>query len=533
MAEEGAKKLTNEERIKKEKHPFMIRAEIDKWAKEGFQSIPEDDHIRFKWFGCYLQKPKTDGYFMMRMRIPGGQFTAEQGREIAKITREKARNLVDVTTRQCFQVHWLTIQDLPAIIDRLEEIGLGVKGACGDITRNITGNPLAGIDPDEYIDATHIINRYITEIAERPDLGDLPRKFKVSISGAPHNLAQPEINCMGLVGAKLEINGRTEYGFTIRVGGGLSTAPFFSKWLNVFLHEEEVLPVCAAITELYRDFGNRENRKKSRIKFLMEEWGPEKFRTELEKKLGYKLIDYPNPQVVEVHSDVLGPKKMRQEGLNLIGVPIKAGRLTGDELETLCNIAEKYGSGLLRNTNKQNIMILGVPDAKVNEAVKALVESEIYSELQTHSRVISCTGSEFCNLAIVETKKRTAKMIDYLNEKKVNIENINIHFSGCPNSCSQYSIADIGFIGGKTRGANDEMEEAYMLHLGGAIGNNPSFTRNVAKVKADDCGVVVEKLAENYYANRKNGQSFRDYYQTFEKEDVHKVIGVAITSSGG
>ena len=529
MAKEESK-ITNEERIKKEKHPLKLRPEIDKWAKEGFQAIPEDDHIRFKWFGCYLQKPKTDGYFMMRMRIPSGQFTSNQGREIAKFTNERARGLIDVTTRQCFQVHWLTIADIPPIIDKLEEIGLGVLGACGDITRNITGNPLAGIDPDEYLNATGLISRYVKEISERPDLGDLPRKFKVSISGAPHNLAQPEINCIGIVGAKLEVNGETKYGYTIRVGGGLSTNPYFSKWLNVFLKDDnEVLAVCAGLTELYRDYGNRENRRKSRMKFLMEAWGPEKMREELEKKLGYKLTDYPNPQVVERNSDPLGPNKMKQPGMNFIGVPIKVGRLNGDQLKVLCDIADEFGNGLLRNTNKQNILILGIPDAKVSDAVKALEKTGIYSEKQTNNRIVSCTGSEFCNLAIVETKNRTAKLIDYLNEKNVNVDNINIHFSGCTNSCSQYSIADIGFIGGKTKGENDEMEEAYMLHLGGSIGNNPSFTHSVLKVKADTCGPIVEKLANHYYAKKTKDQSFRDFYKDYEKEQVADLLGIAIS----
>jgi ferredoxin-nitrite reductase len=521
---EAKAKLTNEERIKKEKHPLSLRPDIDKWAIEGFSSIPEDDYIRFKWFGCYLQKPKTDGYFMMRMRIPGGQINVKQGRAIADITKEFARNEIDVTTRQCFQVHWLTIQTIPIIIDKLKSVGLDVLGACGDITRNITGNPLAGIDPTEYVDATQLINRYVKEIAERPDLGDLPRKFKVSISGAPHNLAQPEINCIGIIGA--EKDGKK--GYTIRVGGGLSTNPFFSKWLNVFLKDDdEVLKVCAAVTELYRDFGNRENRRKARVKFLMDDWGPVKFREEIEKKIGYKLTDYPNPKLVEINSDALGVNKMKQEGFNFIGVPIKVGRLSGEDLHKLCDIAEKYGNGLLRNTNKQNILILGIPDQKVNEALAALKETGIYSETHTNNRIISCTGSQYCNLAIVETKNRTVKMIDYLEKKSVNVNNINIHFSGCPNSCSQYSIADIGFIGGKTKGENDQMEEAYILHLGGSIGNNPSFTRSTVKVKADECGVIVEKLINYYHSNKKTDESFRDFYQNYEKEQIGELLGIA------
>jgi ferredoxin-nitrite reductase len=526
MAEEKPK-LTNEERIKKEKHPLTLRPEIDKWAKEGFASIPEDDHIRFKWFGCYLQKPKTDGYFMMRMRIPSGQITSAQGRAIAGITKEFARNEIDVTTRQCFQVHWLTIETIPVIIDRLKEVGLDVLGACGDITRNITGNPLAGFDVNEMVDASNLINRYVKEISERPDLGDLPRKFKVSISGSPNNLAQPEINCIGVIGAEYE----GKKGYTIRIGGGLSTNPFFSKWLNVFLNDDdEVLKVCAAITELYRDFGNRENRRKSRIKFLVEEWGIEKFRDEIEKKLGYKLTHYPNPKVLEMNSDALGVNKTKIPGMNFIGVPIKVGRLSGEDLHKLCDIAEKFGNGNLRCTNKQNILILGIPDANVQSALEALKATGIYKERQTNNRIISCTGSEYCNLAIVETKNRTSKMIDYLEEKNVNVDNINIHFSGCPNACSQYSIADIGFIGGKTRGENEEMEEAYVLHLGGSIGNDPSFTRSTVKVKADECGVVVEKLVSHYRSNKINGTSFRDFYKNYEKEQVAEVLGIVLKS---
>jgi ferredoxin-nitrite reductase len=525
---ETAPKLTNEERIKKEKHPLSLRPDIDRWAKEGFAAIPEDDHIRFKWFGCYLQKPKTDGYFMMRMRIPSGQINVKQGRVIADITKEFARNEIDITTRQCFQVHWLTIQTIPIIIDRLKDCGLDVLGACGDITRNITGNPLAGIDAEEYQDASNLINRYVKEISERPDLGDLPRKFKVSISGSANNLAQPEINCIGIVGTTHE----GKKGYTIRIGGGLSTNPFFSKWLNVFLKDDdEVLKVCAAITELYRDFGNRENRRKSRIKFLVDEWGIEKYREEIEKKIGYKLTPYLNPQVVEINSDVLGIHKTKIPGINFIGVPIKVGRLSGEELHKLCDIAEKFGSGNLRCTNKQNILILGVPDANVKEAIEALKQTGIYSETHTNNRIISCTGSQYCNLAIVETKNRSMKMIDYLDSKKVNLDNINIHFSGCPNSCSQYSIADIGFIGGKTKGENDVMEEAYVLHLGGSIGNNPSFTRSSVKVKADECGSVVEKLSNHYYSNKKAGESFRDFYLSYEKEQVADLLGIVLPKS--
>ncbi|MDU2243402.1 MAG: nitrite/sulfite reductase, partial [Paenibacillus sp.] len=510
-------KLNKFEFVKLEKDGLdVIRTIIEEYAVKGYDSIPADDMDRFKWAGVYQQKPK-DGHFMMRVRINTGIMTTRQARALADIARLYGRDLVDVTTRQAIQFHWLRVEHLPDIFKRLEEVGLYSFEACGDCPRTIVGNPLAGIDKDELIDTTEIVEEVNQFFLLNRDFSNLPRKYKMSISANTYNNAQAEINDLAFTPAVKVIGGKEVVGFHAMVGGGLSAKPHLAKPLDIFVRPEEVLKVAIGVTTIFRDYGYREKRHHARLKFLVADWGPEKFKEKLVELVG-ELESRGEDKTVgwqAAYFDGVHPQK--QEGLNYIGLNVPVGRLNAAELEQLADVADQYGEGKIRTTMSQNILLSGIPDDKVEAALQAPVLQRLTPFPKPFmSRTVSCTGNEFCNLAIVETKQRAVEVAEYLDQHVDLDEKVRIHFIGCPNACGQKHIADIGLQGSLVK-TPEGMVDAFDIAVGGTLGggaNGPQAQFNQAlkgRVKGDQVAYVLEQLLLFYKTNRKPSESFHEF----------------------
>lgn len=522
----GAIKLTNQERIKLEKDGMDVLDDLlGKFAREGFAAIPEDDFERMKWYGFYRQRPKDSGYFMQRLKMPGGRFTAEQGRVIAELAAERARGFLDVTTRQTFQMHWLKVEDFPVIWKRMKEVGMTTSGACGDDTRNVVGCPVAGVDPHELFDASPFALAVNAMLTDNREFSNLPRKFKISVSGCALQCAQPDINCLGLFGVRRK-DGRA--GFGVMVGGGLSSSPHLAQVLPVFvpLEEKKVLDVVRGVAAIFRDEGYRANRTRARLKFLVADWGAKKFAEELQKRVGFPLEpgeEWARPKDAE--SDHFGTNPQKQAGLFYVGVSCLGGRITAARLKRLCELAAEFGGGRLGNTNKQNVLILDVPGAKVAALKKALdADGFVHEASNYRTGGISCTGIEFCNLAVVETKNRMMLLVEQLEAMGLDAGKLRIHFSGCPSSCGQHQVADLGFRGTKVK-VDGRQEDAFEMFVGGRLGDGRRFNELVkSKVPSKDLHLVVRKAVEFYLANRKGKETFTDFCSRTPREQFSAAL---------
>ena len=516
-----------QETFKKEDDGLNVRARIENvYSKKGFASIwPSDLRGRFRWAGLYTQRPETDGYFMLRIRIPGGALTAEQMDTIGKISELHGRGVADITDRQNVQLHWIRIEDMPRIWEMVEGVGLSTTESCGDTPRNIIGCALAGVDAHEVIDANPIIQAVHNRIVGNPEFSNLPRKYKISIAGCASGCAQHQINDVGLIGT---LSDKGEPGFDLWVGGGLGTNPHFSQRLNAFVAPDQVEEVCVGVTTVFREWGYRRARNRARLKFLMRDWGPEKFREVLEKQIGFALHDHPEPpDLPSAHRDHLGvwPQK---DGLNYIGFAPKAGRVSGHQLRALARLSDRYGKGRLRTTTVQKLVILDVDGGDVDslsEELEALGMAVHGSKWRNNT--MACTGIEFCKLAITETKGRAVELYRYLEEKLPGVEDeIRINVNGCPNSCARYQVADIGLMGcvvqeryTATDHEGNQYEdkrkvEAFLVHLGGNMNNGETaFGRKArgVKVLANEIGPYVETLVKRYRSRREGDETFAGF----------------------
>ncbi len=526
---EDTSKLNKVELQKLEKDGLdVIRTIIDEYSKTGYDSITEDDMNRFKWAGVYEQKPK-DGHFMMRVRINTGIMTSDQARALADIAHLYGKDLMDVTTRQAIQFHWLKVENLPDIFNRLEQVGLYSFEACGDCPRTVVGNPLAGIDPNELLDTTGIVEEVANYFLLNRDFSNLPRKYKMSISGNIYNTAHAEINDLAFTPAIKVIDGKEVVGFHICVGGGLSAKPHLAQKLDVFVTPEEVLKVAIGVTTIFRDFGYREKRHQARLKYLVADWGPEKFREELVKLTG-ELHTRGEDKTAGWNAAYFdGVHPQSQKGLNYVGLNIPVGRLNADEFRELARLADEYGDGKIRTTMSQNIILTGVPDEKVEALLKeAVLERLTPNPKRFMSRTISCTGNEFCNLAVVETKNRAKMVAEYLDQHIEMDEPVRIHFIGCPNSCGQKHIADIGLQGSLIKTENG-MVDAFDIAIGGTLGENAKLNDKLkGRVLGDKVGEVLAKLINYYKENRAEGESFFDFSQRVGTEPFQEQLNQAI-----
>lgn len=530
-------KLNKFEFIKMEKDGLdVIRDIIETYAEQGYESIPEDDKNRFKWAGVYEQKPK-DGHFMMRIRINSGILQTAQARALADISRLYGRGLIDVTTRQAVQYHWLRVEHLPDIFKRLEAVGLYSYEACGDCPRTIVGNPLAGIDPDELMDTTELVNEVNDFFLLNRDYSNLPRKYKMSISSNIYNNAHAEINDLAFTPATKQFGGQEVIGFHAWVGGGLSAKPYLAQQLDLFVRPEEVLKLAIGVTTLFRDYGFREKRHQARLKFLIAAWGIEKFQAHLEELIG-KLPSRGEDRIAgwqAAYFDGVHPQK--QPGLHYIGLNVPVGRLDADEFEQLADAAERYGDGTLRTTMSQNIILTGIPERALDTVLALPVLERLTPYPRPFmSRTVSCTGNEFCNLAIVETKERARRVAQYLDDHVGDLnEKVRIHFIGCPNSCGQKHVADIGLQGSLIK-TEQGMVDAFDIAVGGILGPGARFnTALKGRVRGDDVPYVLEQLLR-YYKQERNGQeSFHAFFlrvgaEAFQAKLTEVLASPALTS---
>ncbi|MFA4136524.1 MULTISPECIES: nitrite/sulfite reductase [unclassified Brevibacillus] len=491
----------------------VIGTIVNTYSKEEFAPIESSDMDRFKWAGVYQQRPK-DGHFMMRVRIPGGILNSEQARVLANIAEDYGRNLVDVTTRQAVQFHWLTVESLADIFERLASVGLSSFEACGDCPRQIMGNPLAGIDPYEVLDTRPIVAELEKFFLLNRDFSNLPRKYKISVSANIHNAAHAQINDLAFTPAQKVIAGEDVIGFHVWVGGGLSAKPYLAKQLDVFVRPEEVVKVAAGVTTLFRDFGYRQKRTHARLKFLVADWGPEKFKEQL-----LELVGELEPCGTDLTSGwnggyFYGIHEQRQAGRYYAGLSVPVGRMNAGELNELARLADEYGDGTIGTCNTQNVLIRNIPEAKVAAfRHEPMIVNRFKLQPTTFvGYAVSCTGMEFCNLAIVETKERMRSLAQYLDDTVVLETPLRIHVIGCPNSCGQRQIADIGLQGALVKTPNG-MVEAFDIYVGGTL-EEPQFNRKLnARITVDRLGPFLAQLITLYKADRQEGEPYWRYVE--------------------
>jgi sulfite reductase beta subunit-like hemoprotein len=526
-------KLTKEERIKQEKAGLDVYDDILRYAKTGFDSIEPDDKMLFKWYGVYQQRPNV-GHFMMRVKVPGGRLTSEQLHALAGIARDYGRSLADITTRQTIQFHWLTIEDMPDIFARLESVGLTTAGACGDIARNLTSSPAAGFDPEELVDTRPVVDALQNFFHLNKDFGDLPRKYKIAVEGSPVQSTLPQINDASLIAYKRPSDGVV--GFHFFVGGGLSIQPHFAKQLDIFVPADQIdkiIDVQRAISVCYRDADQlRRKRTRARLKYLMDEWGPEKFTEEVRKKLdwspdpaapGFKFSD-------ETYRDHIGIHAQKQPGLHWIGLCVLTGRTNADQMDAAADIAQTYGGGEVRLTNVQNMLVPHIPTENLEAAGNALRAAGFEWDVPNIRRgVMACTGIQFCNLALTETKNRTKDITAYLEMVNPNPyeRGLKINMNGCPNSCAQHHVGDIGLQGCLARQADGSQVEAYDFHLGGDLGEHPSFTRAIhRKVPAEQVKYAIANVIAKFQETRQNHERFAQWAHRHTNEELDAFLGV-------
>jgi len=517
---------TPQEKLKMVKDGLDVVHDIYRYAKTGFKSIEEDDFDRFKWYGVYRQRPKDSGYFMMRTKIPGGQLTSAQLGVMAGIADDFGHGFGDITTRQTFQFHWLQIEDFPEIFDRLAKVGMTTSGACGDDTRNVVGCPVAGIDKDEIIDATPVLHDISRHFTDNREFSNLPRKYKIAVCGCKIHCAQPDINCVGVFGLERTVDGKVEKGYGIKVGGGLSSNPHLAQTLPVFLTPEDVLPMMHYVSVVYRDNGYRHLRNKARFKVLVKDWGAEKVLAEVEKVAGrtfQRHSEFIFPEDPE--TDHIGIHEQKQAGLYYVGISFAGGRTRGSQLTKLAELSKKYAqAGLDRvtTTNKQNLLLLNIPEMNL-VALKSELDANGFSYQPSNFRkgCVSCTGIEFCNLAVAETKNRMLALITELEDTSGWYKGkIRIHFSGCPSSCGQHQIADIGFRGARTK-VNGEMVDAYDAFIGGRLGANRRFNDLLkGKIIAKDVHLFIDKLLRVYDSKKQGEETFAEFADRVKKDEI-------------
>jgi sulfite reductase (ferredoxin) len=536
------------ERLKVEKNPWDLFDEVRQFAREGRSSVvPEWASAYFKWWGIYTQgdgagvtggkggEGIATGYFMMRIAMPNGLLAASQLRVIGELTRKHARNLADISVRQNFQLHWLTIESLPEVVDALDSVGLSPRGACGDVVRNVTGCPLAGIASHEILDASDLAVEIQRELVGNNDFYNLPRKFKITITGCPYWCSYPEINDIGFTGVRRQLaNGSFETGFSLRVGGGLSKEPHLAVKLDAFVRPEQVVTVARAICEIFRDQPVlRENRDHARLKylFLRNGWTAETFFAEIEARTRFKLEAAVADQVPDdIYRDHVGIHAQKQPGLSYVGVSVLRGRLTGDQLVAAADLAERFGSGHLRTTVMQNLIFVNIATDRALELVEGLRSLDLRVEGSSFWRgAIACTGTEFCKLAITETKGFTRWLVDELEERVPGFDQqLKLHVTGCPNSCGQHWIADIGIEGKKIK-QEGKMIDAYYFCVGGSVGAHAATGRPVGyRIPAPEVPGAIERLLKTYQDTRRPGENLRAYFARHSNEELRAQLAGAV-----
>src|SRR5881396_2216081 len=529
------------ERLKRELNPWEAYAEIQRFAREGWDAIPPEWlGTYFRWWGIYTQgdgvgavggkggEGKATRHFMVRIRIPNGQLEAHQLRTIAGLAERYARGIADITVRQNIQLHWVTLESLPDVFQTLWRTGITTMGACGDVTRNVTGCPLAGLDADEIVDASPLVHAATRMLNGNPAFYNLPRKYKVSITGCRVWCSYPEVNDVGLTALHHPATG--EIGFAVRVGGGLSTDPRLATRLDAFVRWHEVLPVLRAVSEIFRDSDVlRQNREKARLKFLFLQhgWTGEKFLAAVEDRLGGSLEHgVPDDPPEDVYRDHVGIHRQRQDGLVYAGVAVLRGRLTPAEMNAAAELAGRYGTGELRTTSMQNLVIPNVRQERAAALARELDAAGFRLLASPFWRgTVACTGTEFCKLALTETKGFAQGLIDDLDARLPGFdEHVTLHVTGCPNSCGQHWIADIGLEGKKVK-VGGRLVDAYYFCIGGATGGAAAIARPIGyRVPSFEVAPAIERLVRAYLAQRLPEERFRAFCARHDDVELRALL---------
>lgn len=532
--------LNPNEEMKQAGAPLDVRDRIlDTYSKDGFDSIDKSDlRGRFRWWGLYTQREQGyDGsftgddnaelleakYFMMRVRCDGGAVSAAGLRTIGQISTEFGRDTADISDRQNVQIHWVEVENVPEIWRRLDEVGLQTAEACGDCPRVILGSPLAGESLDEVLDPTWAIDEIVRRYIGQPEFADLPRKYKTAISGLQDVVH--EVNDIAFIGVNHPEHGP---GLDLWVGGGLSTNPMLGQRVGAWVPLEEVPEVWHAATSIFRDYGYRRLRAKARLKFLVKDWGIEKFREVLEQEyLKRPLIDGPAPEPVTHPIDHVGVQRLKN-GLNAVGVAAIAGRVSGTILTAVADLAERAGSDRIRFTPYQKLVILDIPDDKLDELIAGLEALGLQSNPSHWRRnLMACTGIEFCKLSFAETRVRAHSLVPELEARLDDINSgldvpITVNINGCPNSCARIQVADIGFKGQMVDDGDGNSVEGFQVHLGGSLGLDSGFGRKLRqhKVTSDELGDYIDRVVRNFVKHRNEGERFAQWAVRAEEGDL-------------
>ncbi|HEY66285.1 MAG TPA: nitrite/sulfite reductase [Caldilineae bacterium] len=511
------------ERLKQEKSPEEILQELPRLISCGYEAIPEEDIVRMHWWGIFHDKPKI-GNFCMRIKSPSGILKPYQLRGIGELSVEFGQNYVELTTRQNVQLHWLRLPILPRVFDRVQELGLTTKGGCGDTVRNITGCPVAGLNPEELFDPTPLLLQVSRFFDEIPEYSNLPRKHKITISACPNWCTAPEIHDQALIATQKD--GR--HGFALWIGGGLASTPRLARPLGVFIEPDDVIPVLrAVIDEWSSQTRYRVSRVKARIKFMMDDYGPEGFRELIEARLGRKLEDLPEEPRPCGSANHMGIHRQKQPGLYFIGFPVPAGRMTGEQLIAIADILDRFG-GDFRITRQQNFILTGVPEweiLRVLDEMKALGYTPTLSPLWGNG--VACTGNPHCNYALCDAKGTLEHLIRHLEEvfgrDTVQDLDLSLHVDGCPHACAHHWVGDIGLQGTtlRLRGGDGRTIEAYEIYLRGGLGHHAAIGRPIIRrVPAEQVHLYVERLIRAYLSGRKNGESIQEFFNRHSDEEL-------------
>jgi ferredoxin-nitrite reductase len=530
------KQLNQVERWKEARHPLDVKqAVIDRYSREGPASIQsvEGEAERLKWVGIYPQRQGGDA-FMFRIKIPAGRLTAAQARLIGNLADEYGRGpaphpvfgdgYLDLTTRQDIQLHWIKIGTVPELWRRLEEVGMTTVQACGDSARNVLCCPVSGIDRDEAVVAYPVAEAISAYFTGNRDYANLPRKFKMSVAGCREDCAQAEINDIGLVPARLDDG---TVGFNLLVGGGLSDGPRLASDIDVFVRPDDAVELTRAIAQLFGELGDRDNRWTCRMRYLVQELGPETFRAELVKRARVSLLPAGEHLTKRYRGDHIGIHPQRQDGLSYVGLNVTVGRMAGAHLAEMADLAETYGDGEIRLATDQNLILTGVPEERLPELLaEPLLQTYSPSPKPFERGIVACTGNEFCRLAIVETKARAMQWAKELDERVQldGTEIVRLHFSGCSASCAQPQIADIGFRG-ETAKTPDAIVEGVDIGLGGSLGRDGAFIDWVegARPVADVPDALIH-LFDRYGAERRDGEQFHEWARRTPNHELRRTL---------
>ncbi len=525
------------ERLKQEKSPEEILQELPRLISCGYEDIPEEDIVRMHWWGIFHDKPKI-GNFCMRIKSPGGILQPWQLRGLGGLSIRYGQNYLEFTTRQNVQLHWLRLSMLPKIFDRVQELELTTKGGCGDTVRNITGCPVAGLHPDELFDPTPLLLQAARLFDDIPEYSNLPRKHKITISACPQWCTAPEIHGQALIATQKD--GRN--GFALWIGGGLASTPRLAKPLGVFIEPQDAIPVLRAVIDEWSSQKRyRLSRVKSRIKFMMDDYGPQAFRELIEARLGRKLEDLPEepqPHRSQGNLSHLGIHRQKQPGLYFVGFPVFAGSVKGEQLMSIADLLESF-AGDFRITRQQNFILTGIPEKELNRVLAEMAElgfTLVTSPLRANS--IACTGNPHCNYALVNTKEGLQTLLDHLEKvfgpTIMQRLRLGIYLDGCPHACAHHWVGDIGLQGTSLRqsGSDGGKVEAYDIYLRGGLGRQAAIARPVIRrVPATEIHFYVERLIRAYLAEQQDDESIQSFFNRHSNEELIAIAAGEVTAS--